>query len=156
MGKFGMTDEELANMLRGSDYTEEEIESILSGDSKDAGERELSYRTSVRSMFYPSAFDSDVKTAVWLRDNTAGARCPICGQPLSAGTGELSIDHIIPVARHFNQGGYHMTQRERKEWYNDINNLTLVHASCNSSKSSGGERYRPNLVKRALQCYRAG
>jgi len=103
----------------------------------------------VRSNYYPSGFDA---TARANRDDyvkkhpgaKSGWRCPGTGaRPAhDADPGDVSIDHAVPVATHWNSVGYKTDKDSRKAWYNDTSNHEIMCRSCNSSKGSGGVSYK--------------
>jgi hypothetical protein len=57
----------------------------------------------------------------------------------------LSLDHLTPVATHWNTIGYDTDQNTRSAWYNRTSNLALVSKNHNSSMGSGGVYYRRDV-----------
>jgi len=51
------------------------------------------------------------------------------------GVGE--IDHKKDVTQHWKEGGNNMTQAQRKEWYDNPDDLQFLCGSCNSAKPTG-------------------
>ena len=137
-------DKQLLELLKVEKYTDEEIEYILSEDASET-DKDSTYNSSVRHIFYPGSFSKEALKYIDMIRNDRTAKCPICGKYLMPEAGKpakpLSIDHINPVVWHFNTVGYRLSQQQRREWYNDTDNLCLVHASCNSRKSGGGLKF---------------
>ncbi|WP_143268341.1 hypothetical protein [Azospirillum agricola] len=67
--------------------------------------------------------------------------CPV-GVGHVALNSDASIDHVDPVAKHWNDVGYNSNRSTRTTWYTDESNHVTVCRSCNSSMGSGGIRYR--------------
>jgi hypothetical protein len=102
------------------------------------------YRKSIRETFYQSGFLPGVEE--WKEAYVEARRIrgtatftDALGNvvPIS----QASIDHIKPVAQHWNEVGHDMTQEERLAWYNDSRNLRVVDRRKNSSLGSGGVSY---------------
>lgn len=55
---------------------------------------------------------------------------------------DATIDHIVPVAVHWNQVGHNSDRITRANWYYDTSNHAYLCQSCNSSRGSGGIFYR--------------
>lgn len=93
----------------------------------------------IRANCYPSSFVE--KVIKWKKSEIidSGGRCPICLASYDDASHRASIDHVIPVSRHWNTVGYRSRQAERTRFYNDTSNLMVICTSCNSSK--GGEPY---------------
>jgi hypothetical protein len=107
---------------------------------------------SIRAANYPSSFDAGAITArdayVNANKNPANSnefKCPGAGTSAKpahwARTSDVSIDHIVPVATHWNSTGYNTSRAVRNTWYNDTKNHAYVCVSCNSSMGSGGVLY---------------
>lgn len=107
---------------------------------------DVDYSLSWRKIFYPSGFRKQTRINIYNRDK--GKNCYICNQPLRNGQ-NLSIDHKQPVAVHFNSAGFGMNQSARADWYNNEENLALVHAKCNSEKGSENVNFDIAKVGRA-------
>lgn len=103
---------------------------------------DFDYSLSWRKIFYPSGFRKQTRINIYKRDK--GKNCYICNQPLRNDQ-NLSIDHKQPVVQHFNSEGFRMNQSARADWYNEEENLALVHARCNSEK--GGENVTFDIAK---------
>jgi hypothetical protein len=59
---------------------------------------------------------------------------------------EYDVDHTLPLARHWTQGGYNATQATRHRIAGGSGNLALMHSSLNRSKQAEGARYQPFSV----------
>lgn len=59
-----------------------------------------------------------------------------------ANNGSATIDHITPVAKHWNTIGYNSNRKTRTDWYTLTSNHRIICQSCNSSIGSGGVKYR--------------
>lgn len=84
------------------------------------------------------------------------AVCSICGQPInytlsSFDADAFTIDHAIPVVRHFNSEGHRNTFGERNAWFNNADNWQPAHRCCNSAKGGQGEHFARELVGMAFQ-----
>ncbi|MCI5138341.1 MAG: hypothetical protein D3922_07975 [Candidatus Electrothrix sp. AR1] len=56
---------------------------------------------------------------------------------------DITLDHDTPVVLHWIKIGYDSPRSVRNDWYNDTNNLTVMHKSENSSKGAKeGEKYQ--------------
>jgi hypothetical protein len=111
--------------------------------------RAKSLSATVRARFY-GAFDST--TSGWkavrlikLKKKCTGQnfQCEHCRKCVPLST--LSIDHLTPVATHWNTIGYDSDQNTRNVWYNKTSNLALVSKNHNSSMGSGGVKYRRDV-----------
>lgn len=98
------------------------------------------YKVSARQMLFPSSFSQDAKNM------TKNAVCAECGVNT-----DLTLDHIIPVARWFNTTGYQCSKAQREQWYNDTNNLRVLCRKCNSKKGSGGYRFDSAKVAECIR-----
>ena len=107
-----------------------------------------SFSASNRSVVYPSQFRPGIVEKVSRKN---GGRCYICNRPIAPG--DLSIDHVVPCAKTFNEYEYRYPQSERNDSYNDIGNLMPVHKQCNSSKGSAGAHYESRKIKSAVTPY---
>ena len=101
-----------------------------------------------RSAVYPSQFRHGIVEKVSRKN---GGRCYICNRPIAPG--DLSIDHVVPCAKTFNEYEYRYPQSERNDSYNDIGNLMPVHKQRNSSKGSAGAHYESRKIKSAVTPY---
>lgn len=131
------------NFWENEEYKEEMDKAGISDASSEDDDGSGAYSVNTRQMLYPSSFESGVRETVLKRD---GNRCQGCGS-----TENLTLDHEIPVSRHFNTEGYKQEPEKRNEWYNDTNNLETLCRACNSRK--GGEPYDQEKVGK---CARAG
>jgi hypothetical protein len=132
----------------GSNKLETKHSAVSSGFS--AATTQILDWTTVRAANYPSGFSSAADLA---RDtyvnahknplNAAQWQCPgTSTKPAHwAPTSDVSIDHIVPVATHWNSTGYNTSRAVRNTWYNDTSNHAYVCKSCNSSMGSGGVFY---------------
>ncbi len=95
-----------------------------------------------------SICDSNLKRRILYGDFKPGVRvkiyndadkgtCKACHKQTSFSKGD--VDHIIPVVKHFNDGGYLLSKAERVDWYNDESNLQWLCETCNRSKGGGNE-----------------
>ena len=75
-----------------------------------------------RASQYPHDYEDGVRETVLARfTNEAGEVIdPLTGEPIE---GEITLDHIKPVAEHWNEAGRFTSYDARKAWYNDISNL---------------------------------
>ena len=104
-----------------------------------------------RSNYYPSGFNITARNNrdMYLLTHPAGGKkgtnfkCP--GNGVTAKhtmpNALASIDHIKPVAWHWNKYGYVSDLTTRVTWFNDITNHEIMCRNCNSSKGSGGVLY---------------
>jgi hypothetical protein len=108
----------------------------------------------IRMRFYPGF---TVATENWRNQRILALRgtCPVnnfrcqhCNQ--CTPNAQASLDHVVPVATHWNTVGYDTDQQTRATWYNNTANLEVVRRSHNSAMGSGGVNYRrdvgPNFV----------
>jgi hypothetical protein len=105
----------------------------------------------IRASNYPSNYSVGANTA---RDNFQNGRlvpntndwtCPGNGRNRIAhatDVNDITIDHIIPCATHWNGIGYDSDRQTRHTWYSDPTNHRYMCRSCNSSLGSGGVMYR--------------
>ncbi len=104
---------------------------------------------SVRRNYYPSTYSATARQA---RDDYVtghpGAtpntwRCPgtLTRAAHDVSTADVTIDHIIPVATHWNTIGYKSNKATRVTWYSDDTNHQYLCQPCNSSRGSGGVHY---------------
>ena len=54
---------------------------------------------------------------------------------------DREVDHIVPIAVHWNEKGRKGAQQEREAWSGDISNLQILCGDCNGTKSSGGVEF---------------
>lgn len=119
------------------------------------------YAGEVREWFYKRGFRSLRKATVIA--TAAAAAAPNAGMYQCAGHGatrpphlitldQVTLDHVVPVAAHWNSVGREVDQKTRYEWYDDPANLVVLCRSCNSSKGSGGVSYIP-IVKPTFTGY---
>lgn len=103
----------------------------------------------IRSSNYPSGWDLASTTA---RDQYRASHpgtspvtwvCPGFGlqQPHNVNNTDCTIDHVIPVASHWNGTGNNTDRTTRRAWYYDTSNHTYLCQSCNSAKGSGNITY---------------
>jgi hypothetical protein len=108
----------------------------------------------IRMRFYPGFTQTTIN---WKNGRLAALRgtcaanhfrCQHCNQ--CTPNALSSLDHVVPVATHWNTTGYNTDQNTRGIWYNNTANLHVVRGSHNSSMGSGGVNYRrdvgPNFV----------
>ena len=95
---------------------------------------------SIRSSNYPSGFNSAALSAKQDYIDEFGSRCQSCTEHTTT-RNPLTIDHVIPVAEHWNAIGRKNGKSVRSEWYNDPDNHEYLCRSCNSKKGSGGVFY---------------
>jgi hypothetical protein len=102
----------------------------------------------VRTSNYPTSFDQGARDALTAY-RADPANQGMGGQVRCAGHNKpahmvvaLTIDHVVPVATHWNNTGYNTTKAARRTWYNDPTNHVYLCQPCNSSKGSGGVYYR--------------
>jgi hypothetical protein len=105
----------------------------------------------IRARNYPNAYSALANTA---RDNFRNGRlipntndwtCPGNGRNRNAhaaDVNDITVDHIIPCATHWNGIGYDSDRQTRHTWYSDPTNHRYMCRSCNSSLGSGGVMYR--------------
>jgi HNH/ENDO VII superfamily nuclease with conserved GHE residues len=101
---------------------------------------------SCRAAFYPNNYVLATKTwkanqLIGMQD-TCGAgnfRCPGCNA--CKNNAAATIEHIIPVAQHWNQHGRDQSRAQRNTWYNDTTNHSVMCGPCNSGLGSGGVLY---------------
>ena len=105
----------------------------------------------IRARFYPG-FNATTQAWALNRINalqgTCGAtgyRCEHCNQCVLKSN--ASLDHVVPVATHWNTTGRNTDQNTRFQWYNDTNNLEVVDRNHNSSMGSGGVNYRRDVTQ---------
>ena len=114
-----------------------------------ANELELLVFDRIRTSNYPSGWNQQ---AVQARNtyvtnhpgsNASAWICPGTGfRPAHAATvADVTIDHVLPVADHWNQIGRNTTNHSRATWYQNTNNHAYLCRACNSSRGSGGIRY---------------
>jgi 5-methylcytosine-specific restriction endonuclease McrA len=106
---------------------------------------------SVRRNYYPSTYSATAlqHKNTYVANNPGGTpgtwRCPGTGtvaRPAhDVSTADVTIDHVIPVATHWNTVGYKSNKATRVAWYSDHTNHVYLCQSCNSSKGSGGVHY---------------
>ncbi|MFI1791305.1 hypothetical protein ACH40D_23270 [Streptomyces olivaceoviridis] len=167
------------NLLKISQSHGYESEELLKHPSKYAvnGRLKNNYAKDVRRYFYPSGFTAAAEGEVFDRDlpvmikrkedhpelkNQTGYKDDeyfYCSgvpsksnrPPHIAPTSAASVDHMTPVASHWNAPGHggstgsNTHQLKRKDWYNMVSNLTLLCGPCNSAKQSGGVNYMPEV-----------
>lgn len=101
--------------------------------------------TKIRQHMYPSGY---IVAAKQIKTDTLNHRavsygtswnCPSCGNNRS--WDDITIDHIMPVAEHWNRYGHDQTKQDRHDWFNDTDNHQCMCRSCNSSFGSGGIYY---------------
>jgi hypothetical protein len=168
--------EKLLKISRSHGYESEEL---LKHPSKYAvdGRLKNEYAKDVRRYFYPSGFTAAAEEEVFDRDlpvmierkeehpelknqtgydddnyfYCSGVPSRPDRPPHIAPAGAASVDHMTPVALHWNAPGHggstgsNTHQLKRKDWYNMVSNLTLLCGPCNSSKQSGGVNYLPDV-----------
>lgn len=100
----------------------------------------------VRSSNYPSSYSAGARQALATytatHQNPANANeclCPNCNRFVDKT--DMTIDHITPVATHWNTIGRDTDRTTRTTWYSDITNHRYMCGSCNSRIGSGGVRY---------------
>lgn len=100
----------------------------------------------IRARFYPSFTTATQNWAAGrlnaLQGNCGATqyRCEHCNQCVLKSN--ASLDHVTPVATHWNTVGYNTDQNTRFQWYNDTTNIEIVDRHHNSSMGSGGVYYR--------------
>jgi hypothetical protein len=101
----------------------------------------------VRNSNYPSSYSylaqqalDTYKTNYENPFNTNQCRCSSCKRYVKKS--DMTIDHIMPVATHWNTIGYNTDRATRHAWYSDTRNHAYCCRSCNSSMGSGGVRYK--------------
>jgi 5-methylcytosine-specific restriction endonuclease McrA len=133
-----------------SDYEDPGGDMYQSNLCDDTGMLLPKYQKKVRRYFYPSGYT--VSTNQWKKQELKKIKtktpmgkvrykCPKCQQLKSKS--DMTIDHKIPVSKHWNKVGHDQTQPNRSGWYNNTNNHKVICGSCNSSK--GGESYTPQV-----------
>lgn len=103
----------------------------------------------IRSSNYPSAWNyhatqaRNTYVANHPGNNLSSWVCPGTGarQAHNATVADVTIDHVIPVAVHWNQTGRNTSNYARVTWYQDTSNHAYLCRACNSSRGSGGIRY---------------
>ncbi len=100
----------------------------------------------VRSSNYPSSYSTAAQQALTTYKNNhqnpmdaSECLCPNCNTYVAKT--DMTIDHVIPVATHWNTIGRNTDRATRHTWYSDVNNHEYCCRSCNSSMGSGGVRY---------------
>jgi hypothetical protein len=104
---------------------------------------------SVRRNYYPSTYSATAlqHKATYVNGHPGGTvgtwRCPGTATRAAhdAPVADATIDHIIPVATHWNTVGYKSNKATRVAWYSDHTNHQYLCQSCNSSRGSGGVHY---------------
>ncbi|WP_322907086.1 HNH endonuclease signature motif containing protein [Paenibacillus campi] len=144
----------LYNNFGTGSLTMETIEEIrtLTRNSASAVLRELDRHMeglitgNVRNSNYPSSYSQQAKDALTTYKtnhqnplNTSQCLCPHCNTQVAKTS--MTIDHITPVATHWNTTGYNTDRDTRNEWYSDTTNHRYLCGPCNSSIGSGGVRY---------------
>lgn len=119
------------------------------------------YNANIRTHFYSGHYQVAATNALATYEaNHPGTapntvRCPGNGGtqgPHDIAPGSLTIDHIVPVATHWNAGagahpaGRDTTRASRNTFYTDPTNHQYMCGSCNSSKNSGGVYYTPTVT----------
>jgi hypothetical protein len=113
----------------------------------------------IRKFFY-GGFSQTAKNHVWGLVNGGfglhytcpgvpfGTRPGIVVAPHQVSKQDYTIDHVKPVARHWNQKGHNMSRADRRTWLNKTSNLVPICSSCNSKKGGyhGGVSYNYNTV----------
>jgi len=103
-----------------------------------------------RLNYYPSGFDATARKNRddYVTKHPGGSpntwKCPGVHpyRPAhDAAVADVTIDHIRPVADHWNKVGFDTDKATRAQWFNDIKNHEILCRSCNSSKGSGGISY---------------
>jgi len=102
----------------------------------------------IRQSNYPSSWNT---TATLAKDtyvtnhpgtNVSSWMCPGIGRTTHSVTvADVTIDHVVPVAQHWNQTGRNTSRLARATWYQDTSNHAYLCRSCNSRRNSGGIRY---------------
>lgn len=102
----------------------------------------------IRQNNYPSAWNT---TATQAKDtyvtnhpggNASSWMCPGFGRATHQATvADVTIDHIMPVAQHWNLTGCNTSRLARANWYQDTTNHAYLCRACNSRRGSGGIRY---------------
>ncbi len=108
----------------------------------------------IRDKFYGKNFNSDVKERLKdLKEEPKDTSNTFLCRDIdgnwdehSAKENDATLDHIIPVAKHWNTKGHNQTQSEREAWYNDTTNLQVVCKKHNSKKGSLGIKYQHNVT----------
>ena len=59
---------------------------------------------------------------------------------------EYDVDHTLPLAKHWADGGFNTTQPTRHRIAGGAGNLALMHMSLNRSKGAEGATYNPKHV----------
>ena len=99
-----------------------------------------------RQSEYPHDFRAGVRDGI-IAQNTSPT-----GDVIDPNTGEVippdqvTIEHIMPVAEHWNTIGHNTTKEARTDWYNLESNLTVMPKRQNSAE--GAERQNEGLVFR--------
>lgn len=113
----------------------------------------------IRKFFY-GGFDQTAKNYVWGVVNGVvglnytcpgvpfGTRPGIVVAPHPASKQDYTIDHVKPVARHWNLKGHDMSRAARRTWLNKTSNLIPICSTCNSKKGGyyGNVSYNYNTV----------
>ncbi len=100
----------------------------------------------VRNSNYPSSYSQAAQQALLNyknnHQNPADATECLCSNCMNyVAKTDMTIDHVTPVAQHWNTIGNDTDRATRHAWYSDVNNHEYVCRSCNSSMGSGGVRY---------------
>lgn len=74
-------------------------------------------------------FDPKVRKYVFERDNYT---CQYCGKR----GGDLTLDHVYPVKKIWEDGAWKWSDAERNRWFNDPNNLVTACPTCQSQKGA--------------------
>lgn len=112
-------------------------------DEEDADESGT-FSISARKMLFSEKYSKEARAML------DGACCSNpYNNPNCTGESNLTLDHITPVSKYFNEEGWRYTRDKRDKWYTDPKNLQVLCSSCNSMK--GGEPFNKNKVARCLR-----
>jgi hypothetical protein len=104
----------------------------------------------IRQSNYPAGWDAastQAKAQYVLAHPSAGmvAHCVCPGHPPQVAhnvlASAMTIDHVLPVAGHWNTTGRNTDRQTRHQWYWNTANHEYLCGPCNSSRGSGGVYY---------------
>ena len=99
-----------------------------------------------RGDVYPHSFRSTTKQKVLdrFRNSDGDIVNPETGEVIPVD--QVTIEHLQSVAEHWNNEGYNQTRKERADWYNNVDNLSVLPRSVNSSRGAlNGQTMRQDV-----------
>lgn len=152
---YSYCDDEVSALLKKGGISETSLDEDMFEAARE--EERLSggtFRLSLRNIAYPFTFGSSFKqqflNGLPSEKKTPDGRylCQKCGQPLCFD--DVTLDHVVPLARIFNSGDDVKSRENRKKTFFCKDNLQVMCRSCNSQKRSEGEKYDKGKIRQMI------